>query len=93
MPSFRPFSTIHELIGYAVAEEIESLLEEIKSHRAELRESGLWWSFKTEDAEELLLISSTINSLLYSLTKISSAISEINKNKHASNSLSLAQEA
>ncbi len=73
--------------------EIASIKLEIQNHRAEFRKSGVWREFKPEDVEQLVRVATSIDNLLESLAKISSAKSDINNSKQVSKSLIAAQEA
>ena len=83
------FSTRDEYL-----DNIAAIKLEIQNHRTELRNSGIWRKYTPEDVEQLVLITTSIDTLLDSFTNISSAISEINrKKKLGSKSLIIAREA
>ncbi len=79
--------------GNDVTVEITSIIEEIKMHRIEFRESGAWRSFQPEDIEQSVLIGTSIDSLLESLSEISLAVGEINQAKMNSNTILMTKEA
>ena len=79
--------------GDEILEEIASIVSGIEEHRADFRESGVWRTFKPEDIEQTVLIATSIDNLLYSLTNISSAIYEINHGKEEPNSVLKTKEA
>lgn len=76
-----------------ISDEISSVIEEIKINRAEFRESGAWRTFKPEEIEQSVLISTSIDNLLESLSKVSVAMVEINQNKTALKSVLRTKEA
>lgn len=61
------------------SEEISSIIEEIEEHRIKFRNSGVWRSFKPEDVEQSVLVATSIDSLLNSLSQISKSIAKINQ--------------
>ncbi|MCZ6684497.1 MAG: hypothetical protein O6849_00765 [Candidatus Dadabacteria bacterium] len=79
--------------GNDVKVEINSIIEGVKKHRTELRESGVWRSFQPVDIEQTVLIEASIDNLLESLSEISLAIGEINRAKRNSNTLLMTKEA
>ena len=60
-----------------LCEEISGLMEEIKSRRQEFRASGVWKSFTVKEVEQDILMASSVDGILDSLSKISSLISTI----------------
>src|SRR5690606_29193238 len=60
-----------------LCEEISGLMEEIKSRRQEFRASGIWKSFTVKEVEQDILMASSVDGILDSLSKISSLVSTI----------------
>ena len=79
--------------GNEISAEISSIIEGIEKHRSEFRESGVWRAFKPEDIEQSVLVATSVDSLLESLSKISLAIGEINQVKLQLDSKLRAKEA
>lgn len=65
--------------GDDLGAEISGLLEEIKSKRQEFRESGVWKSFTVKEVEQDILMASSVDGILDSLSKISSLVSAIER--------------
>jgi len=78
--------------GNDIAAEIASIIEGIQTHRAEFRDTGVWREFQSKDVEQEVLIATSIDSLLESLSKISLAVGEINQAKLAAKSILVTKE-
>ena len=75
------------------AAEISSIAEGMQKHRIEFRNSGVWRSFKPEDVEQSVLVATSIDSLLDTLSQISIAIGKVNQSKPDIKSVLLTKEA
>jgi len=71
--------------GQDLGAEISSLMEEIRKRRQEFRETGVWKSFPVREIEEDILMATSVDAILDSLSKISSLMSTIEQpDKNAS---------
>ena len=65
--------------GDDLSSQISGLMEEIRSTRQEFRESGVWKSFTVKEVEQDILMASSVDGILESLSKISSLVSTIER--------------
>lgn len=63
--------------GQDLGAEISGLMEEIRKRRQEFRETGVWKSFPVREIEEDILMATSVDTILDSLSKISSLMSTI----------------
>lgn len=75
------------------SDQITSIIEEIEDYRIKYRGSGIWREFQPEDVEQAVLVATSIDSMLDSLNKISTAINEINRPQEDTKQLLQTKEA
>jgi hypothetical protein len=63
--------------GQDLSAEISGLMEEIRKRRQEFRETGIWKSFPVKEIEEDILMATSVDGILDSLSKIYSLMSTI----------------
>lgn len=82
-PSYKKISAFFDAAaagfdsGQDLCAQISDLMEEIRKKRQEFRETGIWKSFPVKEVEEDILMASSVDGILDSLSKISSLMSTI----------------